>query len=99
MTTKLHTDITVGAPANASVINAPLGQLDQALWDRGFHLRDYGSITPTTDIGPYINSAYTDAVAVGGGRIVFPIPPSSAGFQLATTIVPQSNVILEGPGD
>src|SRR5205809_6307728 len=33
MTVEAHTDISAGAPANASVINAPLGQLDSALSD------------------------------------------------------------------
>ncbi len=33
MTTNYHTDITTGAAANASVVNSPLGQLDDAITD------------------------------------------------------------------
>lgn len=41
MTTKAHTDVTLGAPANAAVINAPLGQLDSAFSDVEAVVGDY----------------------------------------------------------
>lgn len=41
MTTKMHTDITVGAPANASVWNSVYGQLDSALADTEAALGDF----------------------------------------------------------
>ncbi|OGO26420.1 MAG: hypothetical protein A2136_05440 [Chloroflexi bacterium RBG_16_54_11] len=33
MTANYHTDIATGAAANASIVNSPLGQLDQAITD------------------------------------------------------------------
>ncbi len=41
MSTQNHTDITTGAPANASVVNAPLGQLDNALADVELQFGDF----------------------------------------------------------
>ena len=73
-TTKNHTDIAVSAPANASVFNAPLGQLDSALADAEGALGDFvisGGLPPTSltltvaqpAIRAFIQNTYVQVVA------------------------------------
>ncbi len=65
----------------------------------------YGSCTwtpaasPTTDVGPCINSAIAAAAAAGGGTVTIPATGASVGFGVTTPIVQANNgVRIVGAG-
>ena len=68
-TTLLHTDVAVGAAANAAIVNAPLGQLDQALNNLGFDVkaRFGAAIDGVTDDTVQVGNAITAAKAIANG--------------------------------
>lgn len=70
MGVKNHTDITAGAPAQAAVFNAPLGQLDDALADALLNFGDYvvtGGL-PSVPAGLVITQPAARAF-IQGGRV------------------------------
>ena len=69
MTTRVHTDIGVGAAGNATIFNAPLGQLDAAIGDLVFDVKaSYGG--GAADDTANINAAIAAASAAGGGLVL-----------------------------
>src|SRR5579859_1067523 len=89
MSTGVHTDIAVGAAANAAILNAPLDQLDQALLNKRYDLKAQGGalmngIATETSIG----QAGIDAMAAQNGGIVW----APAGVLLTDTLTLKSGV-------
>lgn len=81
MTTVYHTDIAAGAPANASTLNAPLGELDAALV--GFK----AGTTPLTKLSVGTDTTLTiasDAITVTKARHLIDTEGAAATDNLAT---------------
>jgi hypothetical protein len=105
VSTNYHTPITMGAAANASVINAPLGELDAKIatmgssWDGVYNVLDYGaspSASGATNSGA-IQMAINAAIASDvGGEVL--IPPGVYALETGLTITPSegSTILLRG---
>lgn len=94
MTTNLHTDIALGAPANASVINAPIGQLDSAIWAYGYNVKAaaFGAIgNGVADDTAAIAAAITAATTTGG-TVFLPLGT----YKVTSTLTIPSGVRLMG---
>lgn len=86
MSTNYHTDIAVGAAANASVFNAPLGQLDAHL-DDAMTLAVNNNAELAAARYPYDSlDARLDALVVAGGNIATKTNGVSAAGQKIITV-------------
>jgi len=74
MTTSYHTDITTGAAANAAIVNAPLGELDDAIadvWARiGTAAGSSGTLGTAIDTDGTLKAGAVDNAAVLGAEVV-----------------------------
>lgn len=95
MTTNVHTDITLGAPANVSAINAPLGQLDQAITNLAYNVKTtYGAKGNALTVSDGVMNGTTAVLtSVSGkfvagdvGKSIFVTGAGAAGVPLRTTI-------------
>jgi hypothetical protein len=107
MTILFHTDVPLGAPADASTVNGPLGQLDAAIQaTRGMIGAGGTAINPVAapynadptgvaDSAAAINNAIADAAAMNPiGRVEFPYGL----FSVSAPVDPPYYVNVKGAG-
>ncbi len=96
MTTTYHTDISVGAAANASVFNAPLGQLDAHLDDAmSFGVNNNAELVAAR--GGYANlDARLDALTLGSGIVSTQANGAASAGQKVLTVDSTTGVLPGG---